>query len=337
MAVGLFHKAIAQSGSALSSWTLQADPGQQARNLADLMGVSYLNNEDLVAKLRALPAVDLIVTTPGLMDMPMARGIVDTFTYAPSICAEDYEGEKFMPRHPRLIMEAGEFMDIPIIMGYTSDESLFMIREQILDPSVRTTINENRHMLVPVTVWPTIDPHSAAGTTIANEFWSFYMNNQNLSLSNRHEWSQFNTDAHFVYGINECVRFHLTHKRSPLFQYVFSFDGSLNFLKRLLLLTSFPGAMHADDLGYLFDLSPLPILPSNHANVVRNRMISMWTQFAKTGEPTPVTNNLITSTWPRATLRDMEYMDIGEHLVVGTHPMGERMRLWQDLRNRFVN
>lgn len=332
---GLFHKAILQSGTGLSSWTINSNPAQNAYDLADQLEVRYINHEDLVAKLRELPGRTLMNTTPGLLDMEIARGLVSEFTYAPVIDAPDYQGERFLPEHPRTLMQAGRAMDIPMIIGFCSEESLFMAREQILDSNVRTIINNNRHMVVPTTIWD-IDPHSPNGVAMTTEIWQRYMNNQPLAMSNRLEWSRWNTDVHFVYGIDETVRTHMQHKTAPIYYYRFSFDGSLNFLKRLTLLTSFPGAMHADDLGYLFDIPGLPMLPSNHANVVRRRMSRMWTDFAKYGTPTPFTDSLITTNWPRCT-QNMEFLDIGENLIPGNNPGGERLAFMRSLEERYVN
>lgn len=335
MSTGLFHKAIAMSGTALSSWAINHNPAQTAYDLADHLGISYLSNEDLVNRLRAIPATTMFEATPGLLDMEVTRGIVSGFSNCPVVDAPDYTGDKFLPRDPRDMMNDGSFMDIPLIIGYTNEESLFMIREQILDATVRDTVNANRNLIVPTTLWD-VDPASSAGQSIANGFWDYYMNGQSLTQDNRFEWSQFNSDAHFNWGADQCVRLHIQQKTSPLYYYVFSFDGALNYLKRRLLLTAFPGAMHGDDLGYLFDLSVIPVLPSNHANVVRRRLTRMWTDFAKTGNPTPSTDALITSLWPRVQ-NNMEYMDIGDNLVVGTNPGGSRMALWNDLKARFVN
>lgn len=323
------------SGTALSSWAINYTPEQTAYDLADQLGVSYLNNEDLVNRLRALPAETLFNATPGLLDMEITRGIVSGFSYCPVIDAEDYTGEKFLPRDPREMMVNGEYMDIPLIIGYTSEESLFMIREQILDAAVRDTVNANRDLIVPTALW-NVEPTSSAGQSIANSFWNFYMNGEQLTQDNRFEWSQYNSDAHFNWGVDQCVRLHFQQKTSPIYYYVFSFDGALNYLKRRLLLGSFPGAMHGDDLGYLFDLSVLPVLPSNHANVVRRRLTTMWTNFAKTGNPTPTTDALITSLWPRVQ-GNLEFMDIGENLLVGSNPGRERMALWNDLKERYVD
>lgn len=336
MSTGLFHKAISMSGTALTSWTLQKDPLSVARDLARNLGITFTSNADLVAQLRTFDAHALTAHNPSVMDLPYARGIASPLTWVPTIEPSSYTGPKFLPAHPRTIMEAGDFMDIPLVIGYCSEESLFMIREQILDTNVRDTINANRSLVVPTTLWD-VDPNSASGQAITNAFWDFYMNGQNLALGNRYEWSQFNTDVHFVWGIDQTIRYHLQHKVSPLYYYKFSFDGSFNMVKRALLLSTFPGAMHGDDMGYLFPTS-IPVLPSNHAHVVARRYVRLFVDFAKYGNPTPTTDALITTIWPRVTSTDnMEFMDIGHDLVAGRNPHGERMRLWNELRDAHVN
>lgn len=335
MSTGLFHKAIAMSGTVLSSWAINYNPAQTAYDLADQLGISYLNNEDLVRRLREVPATTLFEVTPGLLDMEVTRGLVSGFSYCPVIDAQDYTGTKFLPRDPRKMMEDGEYLDIPVIFGHTSEESLFVIREQILDSSVRDTVNANRNLIVPTALW-NVDRDSTGGQAITNTFFNYYMSNQDLALGNRYEWSRVNSDAHFNWGVDQCVRLHVAQKRSPVYYYVFSYDGSLNFLKRLLLLTSFPGAMHGDDMGYMFELNTIPVLPNNHANVVRRRYTRMFTDFAKTSNPTPVIDSLIGVNWPRVT-NNMEYMDVGTELVVGSHPGRERMQMWNDLKAQYVN
>lgn len=333
---GLFHKAIAQSGSVLSPWAFQPNPRSIAEGLASRLGITFSSTEDLVNQLRNVPARDFVIQTPGWLDLPVARGFT-AMDYSPSIDAPDSETPRFLTDHPRTVMNNGGMLNIPFMAGYTSDESLFMIREALLDGSVNDQLNQNRHFVVPQTLWG-VDPLSAAGTTIANEFHSLYLDNQPISNENRYNWTQYNTDHHFAYGIDTSMRTHLRHTTQPMYYYVFSFDGDLNLVKRALLLSSYPGAMHADDIPYLFSVSRLPgvVLPSNHANVVRRRMVRLWTNFAKFGNPTPTIDALITENWPRMT-NNLEFLDIGHDLRAGVNPFANRLNLWQDLFNRFGN
>lgn len=335
MSTGLFHKAISQSGTALVSWTIQFNPLSVANRLAAQLGITYTSTADLIAQLRTLPAEDLTQTQPDMFDLPIARGIASTLTYVPTIDPVDYAGVKFLPAHPREIMESGNFMDVPHIIGYTSDEALYSIAEQLLDPTVVPTINANRNLVVPTTMWD-VDPNSSVGQSITDEFWDFYLNGQDLSESNRYQWSQFNSDVHFNWGIDQCVRLHASRQTNPVYYYVFSYDGAFNNVKHQWGLTPFPGAMHADDLGYLFNANDADVAATNHAFIVRRRFVRLWTDFAKTGNPTPTTDILITTNWPRVG-DNMEYLNIGYDLVAGTQLYGDRMALWNDLMERYVN
>lgn len=227
-------------------------------------------------------------------------------------------------------------MDIPLIIGYTSDEALYVIAEQLLDPTVAPTINANRNLVVPTTMWD-VDPNSAEGHAITDAFFDFYMHGEDLSPTNRYEWSQFNSDVHFNWGVDQCVRLH-ARQSNPVYYYVFSYDGAFNNMKHQWQLTPFPGAMHADDLGYLFNGNDNPdVAPTNHAFMVRRRFVKLWVDFAKYGNPTPETDSLvITTNWPRVE-GNMEYLDIGHNLVAGTQLYGDRMRLWNDLMASYVN
>lgn len=333
MSTGLFHKAITQSGSAIVSWALQMNPRAVVDRLASRLGITFTSTEDLVRQLRTIPAGELTAAQPDMFDLPIARGIASTLTYVPTIDPADYTGQKFLPRHPRQIMESRDFMDIPLIIGYTSDESLFSITEQIMDPTVAPTINANRNMIVPTTMWD-VDPNSPAGDSITNQFWNFYLNGQDLAPGNRYEWSQFNSDAHFNWGIDQCVRLHASQS-NPVYYYVFSYDGAFNNVKREWQLSGFPGAMHADDLGYLFNNEDPVVSDTDHALVVRRRFVKLWTNFAKYGNPTPAVDALITTNWPRVR-NDMEYLDIGDNLAARTHLYGDRMALWNRLMADYV-
>lgn len=80
---------------------------------------------------------------------------------------------------------------------------------------------------------------------------------------------------------------------------------------------------------------PLPILPNTAALLVRRRFVRMWVNFALTGNPTPVVDDLITTRWDRYTVANQEFMDIGTHLVASRRPYNGRMEPWHEFQNRF--
>lgn len=132
---------------------------------------------------------------------------------------------------------------------------------------------------------------------------------------------------------------HSDRQGEPIYYYKFTFDGDLNLVKRLLLLTDYPGAVHADELFYMWSATSIPItplLPTNPALAVRRRVVRMWTNFAKFSDPTFVLDATVNIRWPQV-LGTQEHMNIGVNLVPGRWAMEERINVWQDLERRFAN
>lgn len=89
----------------------------------------------------------------------------------------------------------------------------------------------------------------------------------------------------FARGIDQTANIHAKIQDEPVYYYKFSFTGSLNLVKQLLLLQNYPGAVHGDDIPHLFQVTsvPAPLLPNNPAIRTRQLMVRLWTNFAKTG------------------------------------------------------
>ena len=87
----------------------------------------------------------------------------------------------------------------------------------------------------------------------------------------------------------------------------------------------------------MFDVAsfPMPVLPTNHAFTVRRRVVRLWTNFARFGNPTPSTDSLITTIWPRYTTQNQEFLDIGTELTSQRIPMNGRLTIWNNFQNRF--
>lgn len=95
----------------------------------------------------------------------------------------------------------------------------------------------------------------------------------------------------------------------------------------------FLGVSHADDLGYLFKCMVTPeIVPNSIEDIALHRIVKMWTNFAKTGNPTPAESDpRITVKWPAATATEFKCLDIGEELTISENPDKERMAFWDKI------
>ncbi|GAB0097796.1 Carboxylic ester hydrolase [Sergentomyia squamirostris] len=333
---GLFHKAISQSGSALNPWAYQTDPRTVAFQLARDLGFTNIQTtEQLINTLRTVDPMRLVEATPGSMDYPIVRGI-RPIPFVPCMDPPGTTGnEVFLPRAPIDIMRDGSFNQVPYITGFTSAESLVMIRELLLDPSVFPTINANPELKVPF--WWNVAPGSAASQSISRQIADFYWGGVALHADIREQWTHFLTDLMFAWGIDTTARMHAARQTHPVFYYRFSFDGSLNLIKRLTLLTAYPGAVHADDIFYLFSVTsvPPPLLPTNDAIMTRRRMVRLWTNFARFGHPTANTDLIVNVNWSRVA-GTQEFLDIDTNLIFGRNPNQERMAFWNRLEATYA-
>lgn len=63
-----------------------------------------------------------------------------------------------------------------------------------------------------------------------------------------------------------------------------------------------------------------------------NRMISLWTNFAENGDPNPLEiDPMLNIKWIPVKGNQMNCLEIGADLKVGTNPEKDRMELWDDL------
>lgn len=234
-------------------------------------------------------------------------------------------------------MESGGFNHVPYITGFTSAEALFYIRELILNPTIFPQINEDPEVLVPF--WWNIPRGSAASLSIADKIRNFYWVGVELTAEHRGHWTRYVTDSMFVHGIDKTALLHSARQSEPVYLYMFSFVGSLNLMRNMLLIPSdYEGAVHGDDLFYMWSMTrfPPPLLPTNDAITTRRRMVRMWGNFARTGNPTSTTDLIIGTTNWDPVFGTQEFLDIDTNLVSGRWPLRERIDFWNDLERDYM-
>uniref|UniRef100_A0A8C7RAG3 Carboxylesterase type B domain-containing protein n=1 Tax=Oncorhynchus mykiss TaxID=8022 RepID=A0A8C7RAG3_ONCMY len=115
---GLFHRAIIQSGSALSSWAVNYQPVKYTRMLAERVGCNVLDTLDMVSCLQKKSARELVE-----QDIQPARYHV---AFGPVI-----DGD-VIPDDPEILMEQGEFLNYDIMLGVNQGEGLRFV-ETVVD------------------------------------------------------------------------------------------------------------------------------------------------------------------------------------------------------------
>lgn len=118
---------------------------------------------------------------------------------------------------------------------------------------------------------------------------------------------------------------------------LFVFDGEINVSKKfrfsvlsIKVNNYFSGVGHNEDLGYIFDFG---YSGSAADYLTRNRLVLMWTNFAKTGNPTPINDQTLNRVrWPtNAGKGQVTQLHIDRDLRVVTNPNSVNNNFWANL------
>ncbi|XP_052891057.1 esterase E4-like [Anopheles moucheti] len=336
LTTGLFQRAIVQSGSAINSWSLQPNPREQVNRMATALGIATTDTASMVAALRQTPYRDLIALqgeTGQGQGVPLFLRPLD---FAPVV--ESTGASAALDRLPIEIIDSGSYRTVPLMTGFVDmDALLFSAEEMIRNPGIFGMFNSNPHLLVPH-FW-NIPEGSAASTAVSQAFAQYYWQSQPLSAALLTEFTNYLTDHQFAYPQFEMAKRHAA--RSSVYVYQFKYDGDLNLMKRFAGITM-PGAVHGDEVCYmfypaLFGAGDIP--GTSHALTVRQRMLRLWTNFARYGTPTPSADSTLQNViWRPTTSGSIDgVLNIGHDLVMETNPLSSRYNQWLNLAQQYAN
>lgn len=275
LAKGLFHKAILHSGSALNDWAINFQHEQLLHQV--LKELSYTGSmEDR----QSIHNFLLKIPVPNLMKA--AFQVTESFTtkriffgFVPTIEKIFENEDTFLSELPYKLLKKGIFNKVPVIKGFCDVEGALM------------------NMMKPFAVKELLDKKDFAGHW-AFEFESGDKEKYNQKLKSAYldvikpndEFDKFALDffgdLHFAAGVALSGKW-TSSKDSPNYMYLFSYDGELNAVKAMFGVMK-KGASHGDDMGYLLRHAILESKISSEIDILtRNRMTTMWTNFAKTG------------------------------------------------------
>ena len=109
--LGLFHRAISESGGCTTRETTAAEAAATAQTLAEAVGCGGV--PDVLGCLRQVSVADLLAHVPAGMDSSGFGPVVDG---------------SFTPDQPRTLFDSGQFAKVPYILGSNADEgTLFFL------------------------------------------------------------------------------------------------------------------------------------------------------------------------------------------------------------------
>ncbi|CAH0731222.1 unnamed protein product, partial [Brenthis ino] len=235
------------------------------------------------------------------------------------ICIEkEFENvESFLTEHP-LNLGTPQVKEMPILAGYNNREGLMMDalkpydyfkKENFLRDSLEKIFNYDESFI-----------------EMEKIVHRFYFGDREITDDFRHRVIDFISDFYFNHPIQGTLD-KLYNCGANIFQYLFSYDGGINYIKNKYKITS-EGAAHGDELEYLFVLKEKTACSSND-QVMIDRMTKLWTNFAKTGDPTPHTTSLLPVKWMPITGNSTNYLNIDSELSMDVRPFNDRLSFWE--------
>jgi para-nitrobenzyl esterase len=280
LAKGLFHKAISQSGGSFGPTRPTTYPGENMKLIehAEKEGVLYAEKLNItsISALREIPSEDL----PMGMGMGGAWPIVDGYV---------------IPDDQFKLYEAGKYNDVPLLLGYNSDEGLSFSPGR--NPDEYKENVERR-----------FGPY-------ANELMEVYpVGELDVPRSARN----LLRDAAFGWHTWSWARLQNQTGKSPIFFYIF--DQHMDFPEDSPQADY--GSPHGVDVAYVFqNLDPNDARKNSSDFETMKTMGAYWTNFAKNGNP----NGDGLPEWPAFSSEKPQIIYLGPEPYIGEIPDVEGM------------
>nr|XP_020836187.1 LOW QUALITY PROTEIN: neuroligin-1 [Phascolarctos cinereus] len=323
---GLFQRAIAQSGTALSSWAVSFQPAKYARMLATKVGCNMSDTGELVECLQKKPYKELID-----QDIQPARYHI---AFGPVI-----DGD-VIPDDPQILMEQGEFLNYDIMLGVNQGEGLKFV-ENIVDSEDGISASDFDFAVSNFVdnLYGYPEGKDVLRETIKFMYtdWADRHNPETrrktlLALFTDHQWvapAVATADLHSNFG-------------SPTYFYAFYHHCQTD------QVPAWADAAHGDEVPYVLGIpmiGPTELFPCNFSKndvMLSAVVMTYWTNFAKTGDPNqPVPqdtkfihtkpNRFEEVAWTRYSQKDQLYLHIGLKPRVKEHYRANKVNLWLEL------
>jgi carboxylesterase type B len=335
IAKGLFHKVIAQSGVISNPWafTEWTDGTNTSFRLAKKLGKATSDPKVAYEFLKTIDAKKLMEVSQTPLNTEEER-LNFTLCFTPTL---DYKSSNpFFPEHPKEYISRG--IKIPFLLGFNRNEGIFLIRSVFFGDMSKEDVAKVNADFKKAILSQVLSKLSEIGITV-EELRSLYFGKKEVSEETLTNYADFLGDEFFVRGIMDVVEQQKsTGCYKSTYLYHFDYDSPTSLMKKIINI-GLPGVSHAEDTCYLFlpEIAktmnlPFPSLDSDDYKII-NYFTQMWTDFAKTGNPTPTTNLWSPLNGPEN--EDYNYLNIDLNPQMKTFRKGKERWNWESLKKKL--
>ncbi|CAK1592681.1 unnamed protein product [Parnassius mnemosyne] len=298
----LFDKVIMQSGTTLCPWVMAEADTRAPITIAKHLGFDAEDNADALTFLSTVEPKLVIAAVTEL-----------SLTFRPCV-EKDFDGvEKFVREQP-INSQIPKAKDVKILAGYNNREMLVGYGNKASGYE-HNIFKKNLEMIFD------LNDNEDLITLVRQ----FYIGDEDMSADLKWDLMDFESDFSFNHPAHRSLQKYLENA-AKVYHYIFSYSGGRNFVKFKNNITEV-GAAHADEIGYLFDLSIMDT-PSEEDQLIIDRITTLWTNFVKYGDPTPDTSDLLPVKWSPVEKDVLHYLDLDRELTMKRRPFHDRMAFW---------
>ncbi|KAF2899652.1 hypothetical protein ILUMI_06512 [Ignelater luminosus] len=333
----LIHGVISESGNALSKWALALrNEGQiLTKRLAQSFNCPTHTSYEIMECLKKIDAYDLI-NARNLFEW----NIIPLLRFRPVI-EPNVEGA-FLTEHPADIIKSGKAANVPFLVGFNSEDGTFQSAPIYGSPRLLNDFSNYFEQTAPIALrYRDTAPDKEF---ITKKIREFYLNNGEINNYTKPHVTAMFTDGIWIAPTNEVVLLHLKYTNQPVYYYVFAYRGTASSTTADDPTYNY-GVGHSDELLYLFLLrNRFPNYIPNEMDIrVSNVLTTLWTNFAKTGNPTPTNDLLLPEKWQPVQSENLEFYLIrnDKDIRMTEKPYWERSKFWMylltDIEKLFKN
>ncbi|XP_053664049.1 uncharacterized protein LOC128713213 [Anopheles marshallii] len=333
------HRAICQSGVAITDSFFQVEPEVKARKLARFFGYTGDSDQGVLETLEQVSAAELAKhQNEAISEAEKQLALI--FIFRPVI-EQRQTDDSIITQHPMDILKSYDTLRMPLMEGCNDGEGILALRS--LGKRWKT-FGKAPERFVPVLLGRS--PELDRGV-VGREIQRFYFGDRPVGERTIDNMCDVMSDNTFITNSATSAEWLAKFQpNAPHFHYRFSYVGRFSLIKRLFMLSHVHGACHADDTMYMFNPGFLPKLPPSSPECrVRDIFIALWTSFAKHGDPNrDVPSSLVPVRWepvPKIA-RDsddfqLDCLEINTIPRMVRNPGAGRIQLWRGLLKKRVS
>lgn len=322
---GLFHRAIMQSGSAMSYWS-HYDPRYAKRSFDDVMKkVNCTQNTtlEILHCLRQLPAEDLIQAEQYFR---AEKRIVMKFR---PVIEKRRVKNAFMTVSPRKLTYQN--ISVPWIMGFNSAEGMmdaiwFLSKSE----SQKKRMNKELNAVMPLFLHYKYFSRKENVANITTALKKFYFKNGNFNETDQQQLCNLISDI--VFGMPSLQAAYAYPGPKYFYYYDFVTNSTAADIGKMFFNTSkkydIKGAVHSDEMDLLFVGRRPRNLPEE--KYLSEKLIAYWTNFIITGNP----NSADLPVWNQLQPDTGDYLHItNDRIEMEKGLLRDRYELWKHINN----